>query len=250
MSPKLLQRLKDWQTKHKERWAKALLGKPRESTLRKVIHFPGVLIIMGSRRSGKTGLAMEIMDDFHTRKNIPGAVCYPQRLAKLRKLLPRWVKIVTRIQDLPANSICIVDEASQIAHARRSQSQAAVDLDGLVAISAQKNQLIIFITHHARKLDILDIQATDMVIWKQPTLADTIFERDELLPYVLRAWEIFDVLTPAQALRTSYVMNFRKMDFCTFRNGLPPWWSSELSTVFKLFENGGSKNSRKETQST
>jgi hypothetical protein len=213
--------------------------------MRRIIRTEGVILIMGSRRSGKTGLAMEIMDDLHTRKGIPGAVCYPQHHKKLKRLLPRWVKVVTDIKDLPPNSVCIVDEASQVAHARRSSSTAAVDLDALVAISEQKHQLIIFITHHSRKFDINDIHGSDMIIWKQPTLADTMWEREELQIYVLRAWEIFEALPHSkeptgkfslQQLKTCYVMNLKRMQFFTFKNGLPKWWSDELSTVFKLFE--------------
>lgn len=244
MSPEFVKRLNKWRNGHKERWAKALLAAPIQTTMRRLIRTEGVLLIMGGRRSGKTGLAMEIMDDLHTRKGIPGAVCYPQQHRKLARLLPKWVKVVTRLKDLPPNSVCVVDEASQVAHARRTSSAAAVDLDALVAISEQKHQLIIFITHHSRKFDINDVHGSDMIIWKQPTLADTMWEREELQMYVLRAWEIFEALPKAremgkfslQQLKTCYVMNLKRMQFFTFKNGLPKWWSNELSTVFKLFE--------------
>ena len=234
MSPEFVKRLNKWRNGHKERWAKALLAAPIQTTMRRLIRTEGVLLIMGSRRSGKTGLAMEIMDDLHTRKGIPGAVCYPQQHRKLTRLLPKWVKVVTRLKDLPPNSVCVVDEASQVAHARRTSSGAAVDLDALVAISEQKHQLIIFITHHSRKFDINDVHGSDMIIWKQPTLADTMWEREELQMYVLRAWEMGKF--SLQQLKTCYVMNLKRMQFFTFKNGLPKWWSNELSTVFKLFE--------------
>ena len=237
MSPEFIKRLNKWRNGHKERWAKALLSPPIQTTMRRMIRTEGVILIMGSRRSGKTGLGMSIMDDLHTRKGIPGCVCYPQHHKKLKRLLPKWVKVVTRIKDLPPNSVCVVDEASQVAHARRSSSTAAVDLDALVAISEQKHQLIIFLTHHSRKFDINDIHGSDMIIWKQPTLADTMWERDELQIYVLRAWELFEAIpTRLQQLKTCYVMNLKQMQFFTFKNGLPKWWSDELSTVFKLFE--------------
>ena len=244
VSPEFVKKLAQWRNRHKERWAKALLSSPIQTTMRRIVRPEGVLLIMGSRRSGKTGLAMEIMDDFHDRKNIPGAVCYPQEHKKLKKLLPRWVKVVTRLKDLPPNSICVVDEASQVAHARRTSSGTAVDLDALVAISEQKHQLIIFITHHSRKFDINDVHGSDMIIWKMPTLADTMWEREELQMYVLRAWEFFEALPHAresgkfslQQLKACYVMNLKRMEFYTFKNGLPKWWTNELSTVFKLFE--------------
>ena len=69
-------------------------------------------------------------------------------------------------------------------------------MDALVALSEQKGQLIIFISHHSRKFDINDVHGSNLIIWKQPTLADTMWERDELQTYVLRAWEFFQKLYP------------------------------------------------------
>jgi len=235
--------MKDWLNRHRNKWAKALLSPPNRRTLRQVITMPGVILIMGDYGTGKTGLAMQIMDDFHTRKGIAGAVCYPEKPTKLRRLLPSWVKIVTSIKELPPNCICVVDETSQLAHARRSSSQSAVDMDALCSISRQRNQLIIFVSHHSRKLDINDIHSSRLLIWKRPTLADTIWEREELQPYVLRAWEIFQDMTPRQQLLSAYVMNLRQMEFSLFQNRLPSWWSEELSTVFKIF-NGNGKEKR------
>ena len=50
-------------------------------------------------------------------------------------------------------------------------------MDALVALSEQKGQLIIFISHHSRKFDINDVHGSNLIIWKQPTLADTMWER-------------------------------------------------------------------------
>lgn len=244
MSPEARQKLKKWLDAHKNRWAKALLAQPQMRSLRRVVTSPGVILIMGDYGSGKTGLAMQIMDDFHKRKGIAGAVCYPENPKKLRRLLPSWVKIVTDIKALPSNCVCVVDETSQIAHARRTTSQSALDMDALCSISRQKNQLIIFVSHHSRKLDINDIHSSRLLIWKRPTLADTIWERDELQPYVLRAWEIFRDLTPKRQIQTAYAMNLRQMEFSLFRNTLPEWWSEDLSTVFKIF-NGKEKTTKR-----
>jgi hypothetical protein len=98
VSPEFIKRLNKWRNGHKEQWAKALLSPPIQTTMRRMIRTEGVILIMASRRSGKTGLGMSIMDDLHTRKGIPGCVCYPQHHQKLKRLLPKWVKVVTRIK--------------------------------------------------------------------------------------------------------------------------------------------------------
>jgi hypothetical protein len=241
-----MKKLADWRTKHKEKLAKALLSEPTQTTIGRLIKPTGVVLIMGDRRSGKSVTAFSIMEYFHDKKGIKGAVCYPQMNKKLRRLLPKWVMVVTRVKDLPSNCTCIIDEASQVAHARRTSSTAALDMEALVALSEQKGQLILFISHHSRKFDIADVHGSNLIIWKQPTLADTMWERDELQTYVLRAWEFFQKLYPVKwnptkpipkkVLQACFVMNLRRMEFYTFRNGLPKFWSVGLSTVFKLFE--------------
>jgi len=246
VSPQWMKRLSDWRTKHKEKLAKALLSEPTLTTMLRLIRPQGVVLIMGDRRSGKSVLAFKIMEEMHDKKGIKGAVCYPQMNKKLRRLLPKWVRVVTRVKDLPSNYTCIIDEASQVAHARRTSSTAALDMEALVALSEQKGQLILFISHHSRKFDIADVHGSNLIIWKQPTLADTMWERDELQTYVLRAWEFFQKLYPVKwnptkpipkkVLQACFVMNLRRMEFYTFRNGLPKFWSVGLSTVFKLFD--------------
>jgi len=105
-----MKRLADWRTRHKEKLAKELLSEPTQTTIGRLIKPTGVALIMGDRRSGKSVLAFFIMEYFHDKKGIQGAVCYPQMNRKLRRLLPRWIKVVTRIKDLPAGCVCIIDE--------------------------------------------------------------------------------------------------------------------------------------------
>lgn len=244
MSPTWTKKLAHWRTKHRERIAKAVLSKPTVTTMGRLLKSVGVILIMGDRRAGKSGLAFKIQEHFHDKKGLPGAVCYPHTNRKLRRLLPKWIKIVTRVKDLPPGHVCIIDEAALVAHARRTQSGAALDMEELVALSEQKGQLIVLICHHSRKLDINDVHGSNLIIWKQPTAADTIWERSELELYVLRAWEFFQGLypenwsplkpIPKKVLQSNFVMNLRRMEFYTFRNDVPTFWTNEMSTVFKL----------------
>jgi hypothetical protein len=186
VSPTWMKKLATWRTKHKERIAKSVLSKPIATTLGRLLKATGVILVMGDRRAGKSALAFAIMAYFHLKKGLPGAVCYPHVNRKLRRLLPKWIKIVTKVRDLPPGHICVIDEAALVAHARRTQSGAALDMEELVALSEQKGQLIVLICHHSRKLDINDVHGSNLIIWKQPTAADTIWERSELELYVLR----------------------------------------------------------------
>lgn len=219
-----------------EEFAKAVLSPPAKTTLARAIPFPGVVIILGDRQRGKTGLAMRIMDHFKKKRGIPGCLYFPSDLPRRkRRALPKWVEVVCG--DLTAvrkKRVVVVDEASLTAHARRTQSETALLLDNLVAISAQRQQLIIFIAHFSRKLDPNVVTQASVIIWKQPTYAHYLLERDEMQMFTRRAIEVFAGLhTERQRLRTSYVMDFRHLRFATMTNDLPDWWSDELARIFE-----------------
>jgi hypothetical protein len=224
-------KLKQWQKGQDEARAKVLMSPPGKTTILRTIPFPGVIVILGSRGSGKSALAYEIMAKFHTAKHLGGALLMPHPMAKAkRKLLPNWVKTVSTIQQLPQKCVCVIDEAAQVAHARRTQSAEAVSLDNLISISRHRKQLIIVVVHHSRKLDLNIIHDSDQVIWKEPTEAHALFERDEIQLFTRKALEFFAGLTtPRQRWSYCYCMDFHHLRFTIFRNALPPWWSEELS---------------------
>lgn len=226
-----VEKRKQWQKAQDEAIAKVLMSPPAKSTILKTIPFPGVVIILGTRGSGKSGLAHEIMYCFHTSKHLDGAILMPELLPpKKRKLLPKWIKVVSSIRSLPKKSVCIIDEAAQVAHARRTQSAQAVSLDNLISISRHRQQLIVVVVHHSRKLDLNIIHDSDRIIWKQPTQAHALFERDEMQLFTRKAIEFFGSLkTEKSRMNHSYVMDFHSLRFLWFRNGLPPWWCDELS---------------------
>lgn len=236
MTPKSwAQKLRDWQKKQDETAAKSLMSAPERATLLRSVPFPGVIIVMGHRGTGKTGVAHEIMGQLHRSRHLGGALLLPKQLPnKQRRMLPRWVEIVTSISQIPKRSVCIIDEAAQVAHARRSQSATAVQLDNLISISRHRQQLIIFIAHHSRKLDINLIHDSDRLFWKRPTEAHTIFERDELQLFARKALEFFNGIKGEKAKqKATYVMNLHDLKFTWFNNGLPSWWTETISHGFQ-----------------
>jgi len=227
--------LRKWQKEQGETFAKALMSPPEHTTLLRAIPYPGVVIVMGARGTGKTGLAHEIIGQFHRAKKLKGAILLPLTLAKPKKgLLPDWVQVISTVGHLPHDAVVLIDEAAQLAHARRSQSAMAVSLDNLISISRHRRQLIIFIAHHSRKLDVNLIHDSDRLLWKQPTEAHAIFERDELQLFTRKALEFFaQIKSDKRRLKTTYVMNLHALRFTYFENGLPQWWSEAISNGFQ-----------------
>lgn len=231
------ERLKTWRKKHDEDYAKAVMAPPEHATILKAIPIPGVILIMGAKGKGKSALAHGIAEKIHSTRHMDAVLHLPTAPAdivkKIQKLLPSWIKVVTHMNQWPKRCVVIFDEAAQGAHARRTQSGDAVELDNLMSIARQRGQLIIFISHHSRKLDPNVIRDVDRIAWKSPTYAHYIFERNELTDFVLKGIDFFKDMKESKALRTTLVCDFHNLKFMEFANALPPYWSEELSRLFE-----------------
>lgn len=231
-------RLKRWREKKSEEYARAILSVPRQTSLYSVIPFPGVVMIMGDIRSGKTGCAHEISYLMHQKRDLPAILHVPRANEKLRKtiqrLVPDWMKVTTKRKDWKDGAVVIYDEAAQSAHSRRASSADAVELDDLLAIAGQRQQLIIFISHYSRKLDLNVCTAIHRIIWKRPTYAHQLWERDEMADFTGKAYDWFKEIKGDTAKRKAcLVLNMEDFGFSQCNNALPPWWTDRLSRIFK-----------------
>lgn len=228
-----------WEAKRRERLAKVLLSPPEPATIRQVVKIPCVAVIMGAKGEGKSVLAHKIMEDLHKR-GMGAAILLPPKFLHikpiLRKLVPAWVKICTSLSELPYDAVVVADEASQTAHARRTQSAASVSLDNLVGISRQRRQVILFLSHHSRKLDPNLLHESDLIIWKKPTWAHALFERDEISIFTYKALDFFEgIHGELKKKKAAIVMDFHNLRFLSITNTLPSYWSEELSELFRQF---------------
>jgi hypothetical protein len=187
---------------------------------------PGVIVVMGERGSGKTSLGMWVMEELHRTKEMGGAVFKAPNA--MRKLLPDWVETPTKLSRLPRDSVVVIDEAQGVANARRSSTNENLDLAQCVALSRQRNQLIILISHHSKKLDMLDVMDANRIIWRQPTAGQVMFERKEIQPFSQRALRKFSE-RKGSARRVAYVMDFQSLTFGFTEAKMPSFWSDGLS---------------------
>lgn len=231
-------KLKKLREKKAEEYAKAILSTPQSVNLYSTIPYPGVVMIMGDIRTGKTGCAHEISYLMHSRRHLPAILHVPRADEKLRKtiqrLVPPWMKVTTKRKDWKDGAVVIYDEAAQSAHARRAQSGDAVELDDLLAIAGQREQLIIFISHYSRKLDLNVCTAVHRIIWKRPTYAHQLWERDEMADFTGKAYDWFKGISGETAKKKAcLVLNMEDFGFSQCNNALPPWWTDRLSRIFK-----------------
>ncbi|MCJ7576715.1 MAG: hypothetical protein MUO80_08630 [Dehalococcoidia bacterium] len=231
-------KLKKYRQQKAEEYARAILSIPQKANLYSLIPYPGVVMVMGDIRTGKTGLAHEIADEMHRRRNLPAILHMPRIDDKLRRaiqrIVPRWMIVTTKRSQWKDRAIVIYDEAAQSAHARRSQSGDAVELDDLLAIAGQREQLILFISHYSRKLDLNVCAAVHRIIWKRPTYAHQLWERDEMADFTSKAYDFFKGIKGEIAQKKAcLVLDMEDFGFFQCNNKLPPWWTDRLSRIFK-----------------
>lgn len=189
--------------------------------------YPGVVVMMGQRGSGKTATAMWVMEELHKTLGI-GGVIYKAPNA-LKKMMPDWVEFSSNIKRLPHECVVIIDEAQQEANSRRSGSDANLDLANAVALSRQRKQLIFLISHHSRKLDMVDVMDASRIVWKQPSAGQVMFERKEIKPFSERAIAKYEALR-GNKQRHAYCMDFSTLKFGFTKTNLPSFWSEDIST--------------------
>ncbi len=199
-------------------------GKPIKSWER-AIRPPCVAIIVGFRRKGKSALAWWLLERLRTKHKLTACcVGLPRRH---HSLVPEWVKHFDDISKLPKNAIVLADEAGLRFAARRFMSDPNMMMQALVALSGQKNQVVLFIAHVSRLLDVESVMDSDMVIFKMPSVAHVKFERREIAEYTKEARE--KLSQKRDPKRWSWVVDFHEDRRGLLPNGLPFFWSEDLS---------------------
>ncbi|MFW6126557.1 MAG: AAA family ATPase, partial [Chloroflexota bacterium] len=212
------ERLKRFRQQHEEQYARVLMTQPGQTTLLQAVPNPGVVLMMGKKGAGKSATAHKVAESLHKSRKMPAILHLPGHVPdnlrrQVQRLLPDWMKVVTSTESWPTRAVVIVDEAAQSAHARRTQSKDAVELDALMSISRQKSQVILFVSHHSRKLDPNIVRDADRIWWKEPTYAHWMFERNELEDFVLKALELFQHARPRDRTRLTLNMDFHNFTF-------------------------------------
>ena len=100
MTPKLSwsEKLKRHRKDKAENYAMSIMEPPTKVPRYSALRFPGVVLIMGDIRSGKTGVAHEIANQMHQRRGIPAILHMPiaplDVRRKVQRMLPSWMTVV------------------------------------------------------------------------------------------------------------------------------------------------------------
>jgi predicted AAA+ superfamily ATPase len=196
------------------------------SWLKTVIH-PSVVLVLGKRGSGKSALGYRLLELFRYRLT-PHVIGIPTRA---QKLLPDWIGVDQELDEIPQASIVLIDEAYLSYHSRESFKTKSKEMSQLVNLSRQRNQTLIFITQEARQIDKNIASQANVVVFKEPAILQSKFERPELNDIIVQAKLAFSDLS-GDKRGWAYVYSPDADFIGLMESALPTLWSIELSHAF------------------
>ena len=194
--------------------------------LKRIIH-PSLVLILGKRGSGKSALAYYLIE-IHRYGLKPYVVGIPQ---SKQHLLPEWVGVASSLEEVPFGAIVIVDEAYLLYHARGSTTQESKEMAKIINLSRQKGQTIIFVTQESRSIDKNIASSANVIIFKEPGILQSEFERPELNHLAKKAVEAFAPINGNKQL-WSYLYAPDTNYSGLINNELPYFWKPELGRMF------------------
>jgi len=214
------------------------------------------ILITGHKREGKSALAWYLLWLANRIFKLP---CYVIGVPPEKwQYFPPFAKgLVFEDKDdfnLPEDAAIFIEEAALIFYARAHGKDINKVVSAILGATGQKGQIVIFATHHTRKLDVSVVMDMDIWALKRPTKWHIRFERRELRKIVAEAYEHFSKVT--RFSDESYelaIVYGNDHEGIPVTNTLPLFWTPELSNVFRdvnLFEAEDGSEASKITTST
>lgn len=180
-------------------------------------------IIIGARGSGKTAVALSLLENLKGSKKNFFAMGFS------KEALPSWIKVVGSVSELDNDSFVVVDEGGVLFSSRESMSDANKVLSELLFVARHKNTSILFISQNSSSLEVNTLRQADFLVLKRSSLLQKSFERkivaDIYSEYDYKFREYRDV----RGLSLVYSDKF--VGFV--ENELPSFWSDKASKSFK-----------------
>ena len=148
-----------------------------------------------------------------------------------QKLLPDWIGVAQDLDEIPQDSIVLIDEAYLSYHSRESFKTQSKEMSQLVNLSRQRNQTLIFVTQEARQIDKNIASQANVVVFKEPAILQSKFERPELNDIAVQAKLAFSDLS-GDKRGWAYVYSPDADFIGLMESALPTFWSTELSHAF------------------
>lgn len=180
-------------------------------------------LIIGARGSGKTAVAMSLLENLRDSNKKFFAMGFPNAE------LPKWIKNVDDMDQIENDAFIVVDEGGILFSSRSSMSNANKLLSELLFVARHKNLTIFFISQNSSSLEINTLRQADFMIFKKSSLLQKNFERKIVAKIYEDHAQGFDKHKEIKGISLVY-----SDDFVGFiDNDLPSFWSKGISKSFK-----------------
>lgn len=180
-----------------------------------------IALVFGKRGSGKSSLGFRLLENIHSRTQ---RKCYV--LGINQEIMPKWINSISSMDEVPNNSLVLVDEGAVAFGSRNSMSSKNKELSKILAIARHKNLSIIFITQNTGMLDKNILKLADILLIKEGSLLQLEMERSEIKKFYEKARNAFGDLK-GEKRKYAYVLD---NDFeGVISHSLPSFWSENIS---------------------
>jgi len=189
-----------------------------------------IMLIVGKRGSGKTALGMQFLSWFN---HVARRKCYGIGYDAAK--LPRWIHKTGRVENVPNDSVVLIDEAAILYFSREAMTSTNRMLTKLMTIARHKNLSMILITQSSALVEINVLRLADVLLIKEPSLLQARFERKALQ-------DIFETVDKTfKKLGDDRISHFYV--YCDefeglARSSLPHFWNDSISRAFRSATHG------------
>jgi hypothetical protein len=197
-----------------------------------------IVIVVGMRGQGKTATGMLLLEELYN-KALHNRFYYVGKPSDESEY-PKWLKFCDDLDNLPNNSIAIIDEAVIKYSARRSMSGENVSLTEKMVILRHKGCTLIFMAQNLRMADTNIDRLADIIIYKKANKYGN--EKDKESEDIQLIRQRLKPRTKSQAM-IEYRLSGK---FRSITHKLPSFWNEEtISKSFKEFKKEDKKEVNK-----
>ncbi|MGV8161986.1 MAG: hypothetical protein ACP5N2_01480 [Candidatus Nanoarchaeia archaeon] len=180
-------------------------------------------IVVGARGSGKSAVALCIMEELQGNKENYYAMGFKS------KDIPNWINVVEDIKEIENNSFVIIDEGGILFSSRESMSDSNKFLSELLFIARHKDLSILFISQNSSNIEVNTLRQADFLILKKSSLLQKDFERKKISDIYTKYSEEFNKYKNTKKASLIYSDEF--VGFV--QSELPTFWSTKVSKGFR-----------------
>jgi DNA helicase HerA-like ATPase len=180
-----------------------------------------IALIFGKRGSGKTALAFRLLENIYEKTN---RKCFA--LGIQQTVMPKWISTVHSVEEVPNNSLVIIDEGALSFSSRDSMASKNKNLSKLLAIARHKDLSLFFITQNTGLIDKNILALADTLLIKEGSLLQLEMERPQIKKFYEKANKSFLKIKGDKKSSTFIIDN----DFeGVISHSLPSFWTDKLS---------------------